>query len=117
MTGDADVVIRLLGLQPHPEGGHFRETFRDVAGPDGRATAVGVGLLATPVPRPRRDRKPAPRSGRTRMIRNAKASPTTALLARKARVRGSGGIRKGKASGSILCHAMPRALSLRLAFR
>jgi uncharacterized protein len=23
-------VIRLLGLKPHPEGGHFRETFRDV---------------------------------------------------------------------------------------
>lgn len=22
-------VIRLLGLKPHPEGGHFRETFRD----------------------------------------------------------------------------------------
>jgi len=22
-------VVRLLGLQPHPEGGHFRETFRD----------------------------------------------------------------------------------------
>jgi hypothetical protein len=22
-------VIRLLNLQPHPEGGHFRETFRD----------------------------------------------------------------------------------------
>ena len=24
-------IIRLLGLQPHPEGGHFRETFRDSA--------------------------------------------------------------------------------------
>jgi predicted cupin superfamily sugar epimerase len=24
-------VIRLLGLLPHPEGGHFRETFRDLA--------------------------------------------------------------------------------------
>ncbi|TMK08417.1 MAG: cupin domain-containing protein, partial [Alphaproteobacteria bacterium] len=22
-------VIRLLDLKPHPEGGHFRETFRD----------------------------------------------------------------------------------------
>src|SRR5262245_61592293 len=33
MTGmlAADDVIRLLGLQPHPEGGYFRETFRDVA--------------------------------------------------------------------------------------
>lgn len=26
---DAEEVIRLLGLQPHPEGGFFRETFRD----------------------------------------------------------------------------------------
>ena len=24
-------VTRLLGLQPHPEGGHYRETFRDIA--------------------------------------------------------------------------------------
>ena len=27
--GDAGEVVRLLGLQPHPEGGFFRETFRD----------------------------------------------------------------------------------------
>jgi len=27
----ADTVIRLLDLKPHPEGGHFRETFRDTA--------------------------------------------------------------------------------------
>ena len=26
----ADDVIRLLDLKPHPEGGHYRETFRDV---------------------------------------------------------------------------------------
>jgi hypothetical protein len=26
---DADAIIRLLGLVPHPEGGYFRETFRD----------------------------------------------------------------------------------------
>jgi len=26
-------VIRLLDLKPHPEGGHFRETFRDVPPP------------------------------------------------------------------------------------
>lgn len=26
---DADAVIRLLQLMPHPEGGHYRETFRD----------------------------------------------------------------------------------------
>ena len=28
-------VIRLLELKPHPEGGHYRETFRDPAGPEG----------------------------------------------------------------------------------
>jgi hypothetical protein len=26
---DAAAIIRDLGLQPHPEGGHYRETFRD----------------------------------------------------------------------------------------
>ena len=26
----ANDIIRLLDLKPHPEGGHFRETFRDV---------------------------------------------------------------------------------------
>ena len=29
-------VIALLGLQPHPEGGHFRETFRDTRTIDGK---------------------------------------------------------------------------------
>ena len=27
----ADDIIRMLDLQPHPEGGHYRETFRDLA--------------------------------------------------------------------------------------
>jgi hypothetical protein len=27
----ADDIVRQLGLAPHPEGGHFRETFRDAA--------------------------------------------------------------------------------------
>ena len=30
MLSAADV-IRLLELKPHPEGGHYRETFRDSA--------------------------------------------------------------------------------------
>ncbi len=36
-------VIRLLDLKPHPEGGHFRETFRDtkpVAGRRAASTAI-----------------------------------------------------------------------------
>lgn len=32
-------VIRLLDLRPHPEGGHFRETFRDPRTIDGRRAA------------------------------------------------------------------------------
>ena len=33
-------IIHLLGLQPHPEGGHFRETFRD---PETDAAGRSVG--------------------------------------------------------------------------
>ena len=42
----ADAVIRLLDLKPHPEGGHFRETFRDalkIAG--NRAASTGIYFL------------------------------------------------------------------------
>ena len=35
----ADDVIRLLALEPHPEGGHFRETFRDQTTVDGKRSA------------------------------------------------------------------------------
>jgi predicted cupin superfamily sugar epimerase len=43
---DADVIIRLLDLQPHPEGGHFRETFRDpAAGASGRAHSTAIYFL------------------------------------------------------------------------
>jgi uncharacterized protein len=38
-------IIRLLGLEPHPEGGHFRETFRDAPGPDGRARSTQIYYL------------------------------------------------------------------------
>jgi uncharacterized protein len=37
----ASDVIRLLALEPHPEGGHFRETFRDtVEGARAASTAI-----------------------------------------------------------------------------
>jgi uncharacterized protein len=36
-------VIRLLDLKPHPEGGHFRETFRDPAR-DGSGRAVSASI-------------------------------------------------------------------------
>jgi uncharacterized protein len=44
----ADDVIRLLGLQPHPEGGHYRETFRDSRNVDaesGRAASTAIYFL------------------------------------------------------------------------
>lgn len=36
----ADEIIRFLDLQPHPEGGHFRETFRDAGSPRSASTAI-----------------------------------------------------------------------------
>ncbi len=46
---DAAAIIRKLGLQPHPEGGHFRETFRDsqtVGGDRAASTAIYYLLQA-----------------------------------------------------------------------
>jgi uncharacterized protein len=43
--GAADI-IRMLELRPHPEGGHFRETFRDrCATSDGRAASTAIYFL------------------------------------------------------------------------
>ena len=42
----ADDVVRLLGLEPHPEGGFYRETFRDPrTGADGRAVSTAIYYL------------------------------------------------------------------------
>lgn len=41
----ADEVIALLGLQPHPEGGHFCETFRDVAPEGTRPASTAIYFL------------------------------------------------------------------------
>ncbi len=38
-------VIRLLGLAPHPEGGHFRETFRDACQIGERAVSTAIYFL------------------------------------------------------------------------
>jgi predicted cupin superfamily sugar epimerase len=38
-------VIRHLGLQPHPEGGHYRETFRDPHEINGRAASTAIYYL------------------------------------------------------------------------
>ena len=41
---NGDDIIKRLDLQPHPEGGHFRETFRDSAG-NGRAASTAIFYL------------------------------------------------------------------------
>jgi len=42
MTDDTDKIIAALGLQPHPEGGYYAETWRDHApgGKRGSGTAI-----------------------------------------------------------------------------
>lgn len=41
----ADAVIAHLKLAPHPEGGHYRETFRDAAGHNGRPHSTAILYL------------------------------------------------------------------------
>jgi predicted cupin superfamily sugar epimerase len=49
-TTAAANIIRLLDLEPHPEGGHFRQTFRDAidavgSGKNGRAASTAIYFL------------------------------------------------------------------------
>ena len=41
----APEIVRLLDLQPHPEGGHFRETFRDTRSVAGRGCSTAIYYL------------------------------------------------------------------------
>jgi predicted cupin superfamily sugar epimerase len=41
----ATEIIRTLDLKPHPEGGHYRETFRDTRLIDGRAASTAILFL------------------------------------------------------------------------
>ncbi len=43
MTGDE--IIARLGLQPHPEGGHFRETFRAPGAQAGAERSTGTAIF------------------------------------------------------------------------
>jgi predicted cupin superfamily sugar epimerase len=43
MPCEADRLIQLLDLKPHPEGGYFRETFRDAG--EGRAASTAIYFL------------------------------------------------------------------------
>lgn len=38
-------IIAILDLKPHPEGGHYRETFRDEAGDGARAASTAIYFL------------------------------------------------------------------------
>jgi predicted cupin superfamily sugar epimerase len=42
---NADSIIGSLSLQPHPEGGHYRETFRDSREIAGRAASTAIYFL------------------------------------------------------------------------
>lgn len=42
---EAEMIIQALGLQPHPEGGHFAETFRDAAAHAGRSHGTAIYFL------------------------------------------------------------------------
>ena len=44
MSAEADRLIDMLELKPHPEGGYFRETFRD-ANAEGRAHSTAIYFL------------------------------------------------------------------------
>lgn len=41
----ADEIIARLGLNPHPEGGHYAETFRDERLADGRPASTAIYYL------------------------------------------------------------------------
>jgi len=45
MPSEADRLIEFLNLRPHPEGGYFRETFRDGSGPGGRSHSTAIYFL------------------------------------------------------------------------
>ena len=45
LPADADGVIRRLRLERHPEGGWFRETFRDAGAPGGRGASTAIYYL------------------------------------------------------------------------
>ena len=38
-------IIETLGMAPHPEGGHYVQTFRDEAGTDGRPRSTAIYFL------------------------------------------------------------------------
>lgn len=47
-ANDVGQIIAALGMQPHPEGGHYVETWRGPDRGDGRATATAINFLLGP---------------------------------------------------------------------
>jgi len=45
LSGEAAALIARLGLRPHPEGGHFVETYRHAPTPAGRGDATAIYYL------------------------------------------------------------------------
>ncbi len=45
MFTDAASIIECLGLEPHPEGGHFRESYRAIADDGARGAATSIYYL------------------------------------------------------------------------
>jgi len=44
-VSDPDLIIRRLGMQPHPEGGHYVEIFRDAPEDGGRGALTCIHFL------------------------------------------------------------------------
>ena len=42
---DSDAIIAALGLEPHPEGGHYRETWRHEPADGGRGAGTAIYYL------------------------------------------------------------------------
>lgn len=45
MVAEADAIIAALNLKPHPEGGHYAETFRDPDPVGGRSHSTAIYFL------------------------------------------------------------------------
>jgi predicted cupin superfamily sugar epimerase len=45
LSDEADALIARLGLQPHPEGGHYVETYRHAPAQGGRGDATAIYYL------------------------------------------------------------------------
>lgn len=53
---NAAEIIAALDMQPHPEGGHYVETFRATPGANGRATSTAIYFLLREGERSKRHR-------------------------------------------------------------